>query len=334
MRILIIGDKYLATNSYSTVWLSFMPTALQKQGCTIGWFPRASQDKYEEWLEALLEVSQQYDHIIAPGVRYFSCLPRGVISVLQSRFHGAVTQICDGALYDKVPVDINFTIKDVPDINEITPRLNESSLTWNIPVGWGADESLFYPEPPEKETLSIFVDHANFDCKTDYSLTIIMNIAQGRSTFLAQGYSQLRVRTLTDDGVIDINLDEISVRPFTRCHVPNEQLAAELRGCDIFIVTHRESIGLTALEAAKCGAYILCPEATIPEDRLMRLPHQVITFPINWQLVLNKPSKVVCAAKVANENWGNVASKIILGLGKWEADAAKEKSLVQTSKTM
>ncbi len=328
MKILIIGNRDLATNSFSTVWLKALPTALQKHGCTIGWFPRAPHGQHETWLVELLKVAQNYDHIIAPGVRYFSTLPYEIVLALQKGFSGALTQICDGAFYGKTPVDINFTIKDVADKNETARMAVKFSRAWNVAIGWGADEKLFYPEQTTHDTLNIFVDHANFDCKADYSLSIFMNIAQGRNTFLAQGYSRVRVRTLTDEGIVDINLDEIAVRPFTRRHISCERFAAELRRCDIFIVTHHESVGLTALEAAKCGAYILCPKGTIPEDRLMRIHHQTITFPINWQRVLNKPDKAACALRVKNESWDNIASKIIGGLKEWKSANKRKAAIV------
>jgi hypothetical protein len=67
--------------------------------------------------------------------------------------------------------------------NETARVAVKQSKAWSVAIGWGADEKLFYPEPTTHDTLNIFVDHANFDCKVDYSLSIFMNMAKGRNIF-------------------------------------------------------------------------------------------------------------------------------------------------------
>lgn len=62
---------------------------------------------------------------------------------------------------------------------------------------------------------------------------------------------------MIDDGLVTIDSGNISVTPYRRTPVPATEFAAELRKSDVFIVTHPESLGLTVLEAAMCGALIL-----------------------------------------------------------------------------
>ncbi|HHJ2765971.1 TPA: glycosyltransferase, partial [Escherichia coli] len=116
-------------------------------------------------------------------------------------------------------------------------------------------------ETKTDDVLRIFVDHAAFDVSGfDHSLSILMNLQRLTVPYEA--------RTLTDDGLVTIDPGNISVTPYRRTPVPATEFAAELRKSDVFIVTHPESLGLTVLEAAMCGALVLTPPDCLPPDRL------------------------------------------------------------------
>lgn len=318
MKILLIGQPANKADSYSSMWMRYLPAAFEAAGIEIAWFRRLGPEDYGwTWAEELLLAAQDCDHILAPGVRYFTTIPRDIANYITKAFSGTVSQICDGSLLDGGPVDVNFTVRD-----DAWRYIDNSSRlrrhhAHNFAIGWAADETLFYPEPVRDGALRIFVDHPAFDCKFDYTLTLLMNIAAGRSHIRAAGYDRLIVRTLTDAGLVDVDLDNIQVMPFHRTHVPVEEFSAELRRADIFIVTHQESLGLTALEAAKCGARVLCPAGTIASDRLERLDHQVITKPLDWPEVLQGLSKEKAAARVAGETWAAVTQQILKGINTW-----------------
>ncbi|HGV5226658.1 TPA: hypothetical protein ACNHEN_004958, partial [Escherichia coli] len=171
-------------------------------------------------------------------------------------------------------------------------------------VGWAANQELFHLETKTDDVLRIFVDHAAFDVSGfDHSLSILMNLQRLTVPYEA--------KTLTDDGLVTIEPGNISVTPYRRTPVPATEFAAELRKSDIFIVTHPESLGLTVLEAAMCGALILTPPDCLPPDRLELVNHMVIKSRIDWDEVIARVDRVKNAEKVQCHTWSAIAEKML-----------------------
>ena len=122
------------------------------------------------------------------------------------------------------------------------------------------------------------------------------------------------MKTLTDPGIQYFELENISIRPYNTIAVPLNVFSAQLSNSHIFIVTHNESVGLSVLEAAHCGAFILAPENTINPDRLDSVKNMTFHGSINWDKVIHKLTPELNALFVKSQNGDSVASNILKGL--------------------
>lgn len=316
MKLLIIGSPKESPESvkcYSDMWMHHLCKAFRTQGVELVFHEIYKPTMYPlAYAKSILAMSvhENVEAILAPGVRYFTHIPKVIGLYLRQHSSVPITQIYDGSLLDNAAVDITFTVRDdswrfQDDISRLA-RHNAH----NVHVGWAADPSLFYPEARRDHKLRIFIDHAAFDTSGyDFSLTIMMNLRKLKALGV-----EFQARTLTDEGLVDVDPDNIAVRPYHRKSVPAPVFAAELRQADIFVVTHPESLGLTVLEAAMCGALVLTPQNCIAPDRLALVNHQVITSNIDWTKVLAGVDRKTNAEKVAGFSWEAVASNIINAL--------------------
>ena len=317
MRILIIGTPKVspdAVKCYSDMWMYHLCEAFRSLGVELIFHePYKPEQEPLEYAKSILAMltHQKANAILAPGVRYFTHIPEAIGLFLRQHSPVLVTQIYDGSLLDNAAVDITFTVRDDTwRFHNDVSRLARHNAN-NVHIGWAADPSLFYPEARRGRQLRIFIDHAAFDVSGyDFSLTIMMNLQKLKA--LGVGF---QARTLTDEGLVDVDPEDIVVRPYHRKSVPAPVFAAELRQADIFIVTHPESLGLTVLEAAMCGALIIAPPNCIPPDRLALVEHYVMSKSIiDWTQVLNGRDRQAISDRVSECTWSAVASKILITL--------------------
>lgn len=318
MKLLIIGTPKNTAEEvkcYSDMWMHHLCAAFRNMGIELVFHreykPGEEPISFADSVLSLVKVSCA-NAILSPGVRDFTRIPLSIGDRLRNLAGVPVTQIYDGSLLDSAPVDMTFTVRDDTwKYKDDRGRLFRHHR-YNTHVGWAADKSLFYPEEKPSDQLRIFVDHAAFDNSGyDHSLTIMMNLRH-----LAGMGIPFLARTLTDEGIVDIDPDNITVKPYGRKSVSAPEFASELRQADIFIVTHPESLGLTVLEAAMCGALVLTPPNCIVPDRLALVNHQVIPSKIDWTKVLTGVDRKANAEKVAGFTWEAVASNIINALSK------------------
>jgi len=322
VKILIIGNNVSGIEritNYTDMWSFYLSRSLVKNGIDIEYYSPVIKNN-SEFVEGVLGVceSNNIDAVLALGVRYFSRLPKEVGYELSSKFKGLVCQIHDASLLDGAPVDVNFTVRD--DAWRYASNEN-NRLTrherYNYHIGWAADSDIFYPEQ-DGCVLKVFVDHTTFaDTAPDYSLNIMMSLSRLRIDVVAgklAGFKSLEVTTLTDKGLEVIDLDNIVISPYNRKAVPLTEFSAALRSSHLFIVTHNESVGLTVLEAAYCGAHLFVPEGTINPDRLECVKHTVFKGSIDWSGLVEKIHPEANSNYVKLHNWDNVAFRLLKGL--------------------
>ncbi len=279
MKIMLIGKEITSPDeisSFSTMWMYYLPKCLAKNDAEVGFFPRyASEQDHMEWAKSLADAAEGYDAIVAPGVRYFSTLPLEMCKWLRANFKGVVSHIYDASMLDNPHVDLTLTIMDSDDSYFDNFERLKRHISHNSYIGWAADHEKFTPKKGEK--LRIFIDHPTFDfTRPDYTLNAMMNLSKIPVEFEA--------RTLTNDGLVDVDVNDICVRPFNRHSVPADQFANELNEAHIFICTHPETLGLTVIEAAMAGCFVLTPPNAIPKDRIKHVNHAVYNGKIDWDL--------------------------------------------------
>ena len=308
MKILIIGSHVETLDevrSFSDMWLHYLWRSLTGRGVEVLFHRRFIRGANSgEYVESVLAAAKGCSGILAPGVRYFTEIPDEIGKQLRHQFGGWVAHTYDGSLLDCPVVDVTFTIKDDAYRFNDSPSKLQRHRENNVATGWAADPELFYPEKRDGRELRIFVDHAAFDVSGfDYSLSAMMNLRHLNRPFIA--------RTLTDEGIVTIDPENVSVAAYRRKPVSARVLASELRKTDVFVVTHPESLGQTVLEAAMCGALIIAPENTLPADRLALVNHVIYGSRINWDEVIENIDHEGNASRVSGCTWDAIAKTII-----------------------
>lgn len=302
-RVLMIGRRIHRPErigTFSEMWLYHLEQAFEALGVEVLFCDRWQGEPVERYVEKVLATAVACDHILAPGVRYWTEVDPTIPRLLAERFPGCVAQIHDGPLLRPPPGILTLALKDCdgePD---------------NATIGWAADPAMFYPQPKSfHDPLRVFIDHAAFDVSgVDHSLTAVLNLKHLNVPFVA--------RTLTDDGIEIVDPNDFSVRPYNRTPVPAPELAAELRRTDIFIVTHPESLGQTVLEAAMCGALILAPRNCIPGCRLDKVNHQLFGSRIDWGAALDGLDRTANAERVRHWTWPSAATLALQAMASWK----------------
>lgn len=312
MKVLMIADEVESpekVNSFSRMWTYYLRKALRAQGVEVTMQRRfnSKDDTIMGYISEVLDASLGYDCILATGVRYFTMIPAIIGRTLRREFPGIVAQIYDGSLLDKGNTDVTFTVRD-----DTYKYLGDERLSahekYNTYAGWAADEDLFYPEKDGTGKLNIFIDHPAFDrSQLDYSLNVLINLE-----YLPV---EANVYTLDDGGLLVVD-EDYGVQPYHRKSIPAPEFAAQLRKADIFISTHKESLGQTIIEAARCGALVLCPDGFAPADRLKSVVRLNYGSRIDWKTALAMADKERCYNRVKDCTWGNVAKRIIADIYK------------------
>ena len=317
MRIMLIGKEIKSQNDikcFSDMWAYHLPKNLQANGVEIAYFSRLSNSENAmQWGERLVSSAKGFEAILATGVRYFTTIPLDVCKYIRDKFPGIVSQVYDASMLDNPHVDLTLTIKDSTEMYRHYPDRMKRHHSHNKCIGWAADHEVFTPKKGEK--LRIFIDHPIFDCSaSDFTLTAMMNLHQLKVPFEA--------RTLTDEGIVDIDTDNIVVKEYKRTPVPSAVFANELNEAHIFVCTHKESLGQTVIEAAMAGCFVLTPPNSIPEDRIKLVNHDTFNGEINWDNALRNINPEKNRTLALQHTWDAVAKRTIQAISSYDKPKA------------
>lgn len=324
MRLLLIGKKIASKEdirSFSEMQNYYIGLSLRKIGVEIiqrDYLFNEDPDFIKNFYLSAA-VDNNVDYILASGVRYFTQIDKSVGEYLAKKFRGTVAQLHDSSLLDGFPVDVNLTLRDDSDYYRADSiQRFERHSKYNKYVGWAASNELFYPEQIDNDVLRVFVDHPTFHYVSfDHSLNIFMALKSLKKMIESTGWGRFKkivVKTLTDEGIQEVDLNNFCVKPYARTSVPAEKFAQELRGSHIFCVTHKESLGLSVLESAMCGCYILIPHGCIPDSLSGIVRSQVFSGNINWDSILENIRPDINSAYVQKYSWDALANNIVARL--------------------
>jgi hypothetical protein len=252
---------------------------------------------------------QKTDHFISLEQSGFKWRTTKLLEVVRDATSGYVSTICD---HDKTIGDEDFVFH---------ARLKSGNSDKAIYVGWGADEKLFYPEK-SPETFIIFIDHKYyFEKDHDWTEEIIQETCHFFKNFdtskLPNNKKQIEIAFLGPTGIEVINpnlpteysFDEDRSKYTKR--VPLDEIAMWYRKMDVFIVTHRETMGQPVLEAAMCGALVIAPINFIEKELLYPLSHIEFNKDIPWDAVFKSLDVKTARERALNFTWSKVAVKIL-----------------------
>jgi hypothetical protein len=110
--------------------------------------------------------------------------------------------------------------------------------------------------------------------------------------------------------VVDLNSDKIPV--YSRRHIPYTEMCEEYCKAHLFLVTHEESVGLSALEAALAGALVVAPTGYMNKDVLATVRSVEYLNKIPWKFVLKEINPKASHAKALTNSWSLVAEKMMV----------------------
>ena len=301
---------------FSDVWVYYLTNELKRHLAVDSQSipSRLSEGELLKWFENLNV--DEYDAIIALGLRYFSTVPREIGETLLKKLNrqGFLCQVHDGSRLNNDPVDITFTLKDDSTRYPFGSDANRyvRHRSYNEYIGWAADPNINVPAQ-DPENLRILVDHTNYGPNPiDNTEKILKDI----KSFIDNGewrsrWKSVTVRRFDSGGAVDVDFDNIhNIKKYDRRAIPFTEICKEHGAAHIFCVTHPESVGLVVLETAMAGALSVAPAGFIPKDRLDTVRAVEYQDSIPWTEVLERidPKQ---SRKVALENsWTNVCKRI------------------------
>lgn len=219
------------------------------------------------------------------------------------------------SLWIKVKENITGKVTTICDNNAIIGE--EDYLFYAIPapqkeksvyVGWAADCDLLYPEK-ERGVLRILIDHSYYGyCQRDLSVEIIKDAMQFAGTYKGK----IIIRRFISGGIETVVLDKESRKDiYNRSGLSYLKACEEYRKADIFIVTHPESLGLSVIENAMAGTYIVAPYNHIKKPLLDSLHAYEFVGKIPWDLVLQQLNPELSRYKALEFTWNKVVRKIV-----------------------
>ena len=177
---------------------------------------------------------------------------------IRKAFAGKLCSIVDAAYLLNYNEDVLFTVR---------PRLGRAksamrNLLGNDIVirrfGWPADPEVCFPEHVPDDEINVFVDHSwyggSMDCSHVY-FEAFKHIMRRYPRLHFNFYRQ------NNDGIVKWDIGGLFKEPkyIRASKVPYLDIIKVYRRCHIFCVTHPESAGLAAIEAAMCGAKLYVP---------------------------------------------------------------------------
>jgi len=275
MKLLIIGpdirDRRKVKN-FTGVQAFYLMRELRARGVDLHFI----DGKHPDPLNYLRDVDPAgADHVLALGLRWFTHQPVGCASIIGTKIRGKVTQMHDGLVHDwlsehMIGVDCNFMFRD----DALRTKSWERYADRNHYIGWAADPDVLYPDQ-RWDQLRILIDHPYYKSGTpDITEAVTQDVlAFAHTGKWRDDFKTIKVRRLVNNGAEDVTLHNCTTKMFDRKHVPFPDIAREYRKAHVYMVTHKESVGLTCLELGYCGALVVTSHGLIYPDRLETIRH-------------------------------------------------------------
>jgi hypothetical protein len=318
MKLLVIGPDirdFRRVKNFTGVQAYYLARELRRRGVEL-WFVDGKHVNPLQQLAAL--DAHGADHVLALGLRWFTHKPIGCATILKGKVNGAVTQLHDGLVHEYlaphlIGVDCTFTFRDDSTRTKEWDRYAKT----NHYIGWAADPDVLFPQQ-SASMLSVLIDHCYYkggmpDITSDVTADVMGFAARGE---WRDRYTAIRVRRLVNGGAETITVANVETQPFDRKHIPFEDIAREYRQTHVYMVTHKESVGLTCLELAFCGALTVAPVGMIYKDRLQTISNiQYNGTRAPWTEVLNAINIGAAANLAREQTWDKVVERMLTWFG-------------------
>jgi len=313
MRILLIPQKrpieFEEVKNFSGMWQYYLYRELSALGCDItmdrGAAPAWSAGEQIRYCEELArDRLHRVDHIIGLS-RYFSRIDPSCVDILRRAIPGAVTQIHDGPVAT-ANTDTVFSIRDD----------GEKWMQKCTYIGWAADPEKITPRQ-DPTTIRILIDHKLYHAGEDFTDFISASATEFADRLPK---TNILIRRFCNGGAETVTKANWRAAPFTREHIPFTQIVEEYQRAHLFMVTHRESLGLSVLESAIAGALPVAPVGFVVPDRLATVRHMIYRngADVPWEEALREINMVASREKAMQNSWRAVAERILQYLSEFK----------------
>ena len=153
--------------------------------------------------------------------------------------------------------------------------------------GWCADPNVFYPVKTKKNEFNIFIDHAPYSSGSinyvPFYFKILKKVIKSNPHITYNVYHQ------NNDGIIKWNFNQqynLNMLYNRKIKVPYDEIIRVIKNIHIFCYTHKESAGLSGIEAASTGSKLYIPtdiygRTFIKKDLLKSNIDYKILYPIS-----------------------------------------------------
>jgi hypothetical protein len=289
--------------NFSGMWQHYLHRELSAMGHKVtfdrGVDPHAMPEAQVLYCkEMALSRLGRVEHIIGMS-RYFTRIDPSCVGILRAAVPGSVTQIHDGPL-PAANTDTVFTLRDDG------PKF----MTTSTYIGWAADEEKLMPKQgPMHWQLRILIDHPLYHDGMDHT----DEISRSALDWARARERNVLIRRFCNGGVETVTEENWKSPEFTRVQVPFDQIADEYRQAHLFMVTHRESLGLSVIESAMCGALPVVPLGYITPDRMTTvrgLVYKPGTAP-PWDEAIEEINIPASRAKAQKNSWRAAVQRIV-----------------------
>lgn len=184
-------------------------------------------------------------------------------------------------------------------------------------MGWAAEPEYCFPESKE----FVFIDHPYYKQRRGYD---------DHSYAFKNCCSELKIKALflDNNGVSEVVHNQYTKTLFDRSkNIPWEEIVPFYRKATVFVVTHKERLGWSIIEATMSGAAILAPRGTVNEILLNDVPHILIDNMNDIQEVKEKILEAINLGDsmkktgykerdnlIHNYTWENLCNRIVVAL--------------------
>ena len=158
-------------------------------------------------------------------------------------------------------------------------------------LGWTCDSTLCRPLQL-KNKFRILIDHSYYGryenmIKSDMTDSITTQVCDFAKRKRING-KRFIVKRFINGGIeeVDVNNPSIMEKYVQNNGLSYLEACREYSRTDVFIVTHKECMGLSVLENAMAGALIVAPKGYIKEELLNKVHHVEFEETIDWEIVM------------------------------------------------
>ena len=181
-------------------------------------------------------------------------------------------------------------------------------------LGWTCDSRLCKPLHL-KNKFRVLIDHNYYGRHKNMIASDLTDNVTKQVCQFAKKYKEKRViiKRFADGGIETIEKNNpVPLQKYNQGNgLSYVEACVEYSRTDVFIVTHKECMGLSVLETAMAGALILVPKGYIKEELLQNVHHMVFEDTINWDEVLEKVDKMKSRKMVMQYDINNFVEKIL-----------------------